>query len=116
MAVTQNSANQLIIVPSADAGATVITSDVLIGVTIRWLKPTTLAHTAVIRESGNAVDVWTANCGLANADYNESFIPVIKGLVVPTLQSGTLEIHYQDRKTLTNPQTQPVITGNNPLS
>ena len=116
MAVTQNTANQLIIVPSADAGATVLTTDVLIGVTIRWLKPTTLAHTAVIREVGNAVDVWTANCGTANADYPESFIPVIKGLVVPTLASGTLEIHYQDRKQVVAPQGTPVITGQNPLS
>lgn len=114
MAVTDTPNSQVMLVPSADAGAGVISANVFIGLTVRWVAPSTTGHQAIVKDSDNAT-VLTMTCFAGGQDV-ETRIPSIRGLRVTTLQSGTLEIHYQDRKTLVTSQGQPVITGVNPLS
>lgn len=116
MAIVQNTPSQLITLAAVDASATPITTDVLIGVTIRWLAPTTIGNSLVIKDGVNSITQVVATCSVAASDYPAITVPVLNGLTVPTMTTGTLEIHYQDRKQLVAPQGTPVITRNNPIS
>lgn len=101
MAITRRA--NVIIVPSADAGATPIlpwSGDNKQPVRIegiRWVGGTTAAHTAEVGDA-DAVVHWKSVLVAGNAgEDQESMVELrMRGLTVPTLSSGTLYIYLCD--------------------
>jgi hypothetical protein len=81
-------------IPYGDASATpVFTGKVWVNRMV-WHEPTTSGHTLLVQDVAGR-DVWpkTALAGGAGLDYEEKVSDIISGLVVPTMDSGTLYVY-----------------------
>ncbi len=75
------------------AGASPIYQDWVKIVTIYWLAPTTIGHDLVL-EDVNGDPIWTAQAEVALQSQVLRVTPMwYHGLVMPTLASGTVEVH-----------------------
>jgi hypothetical protein len=85
------------IIPFGDAGATVLSSDRLRIEKFRWIGGTTAGHTCVVQDAAGR-KVWDSVATGANFVDDSTFLTPnfnVKGLIVPTMASGILEIYLR---------------------
>jgi hypothetical protein len=80
------------------ASATVIFSGIVWIERLVWHEPTTSGHALSITDKdGNVIWNKTALAGGSGLDYDIKLDSVYKGLIVPTLGSGTLYVHLSSK-------------------
>ena len=83
-------------IPYGDAGATAIWEGEIWISRLLWHEPTTSAHTLSVTDKNGKV-IWnkTALAGGAGLDYDLKVDGIFNGLIVPTMQSGTLYVYLE---------------------
>ena len=76
--------------------ATALTNDWVYIDKLVWHEPTTAGHVlSVTNKSGKVIWAKTALAGGSGLDYEEELDGWYKGIIVPTMSSGTLYIHLR---------------------